>query len=262
MDDARDETERFQELVDLARTLRAEGGCPWDRAQTFESMRRYLLEETHEVLESVDDEDHDQLREELGDLLFLVLFYLILAEERGLFRPTQVLEGTIAKMRRRHPHVFGDRGARDEEEAFLSWESAKRQEKYANDAGSILDGIPRTLPALTKARRMQERAGALGFDWEDVSGPLEKLEEEMAEFRGALREGQRDLSEAELGDVLFSLVNVARLLDYDPEACLERTNAKFRRRFAQIENQIAQSPRPPTLDEMDRLWDEVKRRED
>lgn len=257
-----DEARRFDELLTLARTLRGEGGCPWDRAQTFQTMRRYLLEEAHEVLEAVDSRDPARMAEELGDLLFLVLFYLILGEEQDAFRPSEVLEGTIAKMTRRHPHVFGPRSADNEHEAFLSWESAKRREKWSRKEGSVLDGIPNALPALTKARRMQERASAVGFDWESVQGPLQKLEEEIAEFRRALDRGRPERVDAELGDVLFSLVNVARLLNRDPEAALESSNAKFRRRFSEIEKQIAQSPERLTLEEMDRLWDQVKRSEE
>jgi MazG family protein len=257
-----EDARRFDELLTLARTLRGPGGCPWDRAQDFSTMRRYLLEEAYELLEAIDRGDRDPLAEELGDLLFIVLFYLVLAEELDLFGPAAVLQGTIAKMRRRHPHVFASANAGNEQEAFLSWESAKREEKWAGEKGSILDGIPKALPALTKARRIQERVSAVGFDWKEASGAVAKLEEEMAELQAAVTRGSGSEVEDEIGDVLFSLVNVARLLGHDPEAALERTNAKFRRRFAGIERQIAQSSHPLSLEEMDRLWDEIKRSEE
>jgi tetrapyrrole methylase family protein/MazG family protein len=262
MEPISEESRLFDELLTLGRTLRGPEGCPWDRAQSFETMRRYLLEEAYEVLEAIDSGDRGKLSEELGDLLFIVLFYLILAEDEKSFRTSEVIGQTISKMRRRHPHVFGARDARNEQEAFLSWESAKRREKWSREEGSILDGIPISLPALTKARRIQERASAVGFDWQEVTGALSKLEEEIAEFKAALKEGRSEPVHAELGDVLFSLVNVARLLGDDPEAALERTNAKFRRRFVQIEKQIAQSPRPLSLEEMDKLWDRIKENEE
>jgi tetrapyrrole methylase family protein/MazG family protein len=165
-------------------------------------------------------------------------------------------------MRRRHPHVFDEKTADTEQEAFLSWESTKRKEKWSKEEGSILDGIPKALPALTKARRMQERASSVGFDWQEVPGAMEKLEEEIAEFKEALDQGSSERAHSEMGDVLFSLVNVARLMEDDAEAALEHTNAKFYRRFSRIEKQIAQSPHPMSLEEMDKLWDEVKRQED
>ncbi|MCK4547027.1 MAG: nucleoside triphosphate pyrophosphohydrolase [Candidatus Eisenbacteria sp.] len=256
-----EDARKFDELLDLTRTLRGPGGCPWDRAQDFQTMRRYLLEEAYELLEAIDSHDRDGMLDELGDLLFIVLFYLVLAEEKGDFHPSDVIANTIAKMRRRHPHVFDSTTACNEREAFLSWESAKRKEKWARDGGSILDGLPSALPALTKARRLQERASSVGFDWKVVSGALSKLEEELGEFRTALAMETPEQIHAELGDVLFSLVNVARLLGLDPEAALQGTNAKFRRRFSHIEKHLAQSPHPLTLEEMDKIWDEVKRDE-
>ncbi len=257
-----DETRLFAELIALTRTLRSPEGCPWDRAQDLQSMRKYVMEEAYELLEAIDSGDRAQLLEELGDLFFIVLFLLVLADDGDLFRPSEVLVNTIAKMKRRHPHVFASAEADNEQDAFLSWESVKRKEKWKDAKGSILDGIPRTLPALTKARRIQERVSAVGFDWKEAGGALRKLEEEMEEFKAALEEQSSAGTHAEIGDVLFSLVNVARLLGKDPEAALEQTNAKFRRRFSEIEKHMAESPHPLSLEEMDRLWDEVKRKEE
>ena len=252
----------FEELLNLTDHLRSPDGCAWDRAQTVDSIRPHLVEELHEVMEALDDGDDERLRDELGDLLFIVVFIARIAEEGGRFDVGDVLDGIDEKLRRRHPHVFGEASASTPGEVRSTWEAAKRTEDSHAGRRSILDGLPRDLSALLTARRIQEKASATGFDWNDVSDVLAKAEEELTELRTEIERGCEDRLENELGDLLFAAVNLARFLGLDPEAALRKTNLKFRRRFAEIEERFrGRDLREVGLEAMDRAWDEAKARE-
>jgi MazG family protein len=248
-------SEAFDRLYDLVKYLRSEKGCPWDREQTFDSLRPHLMEEMHELCEAVEEEDAGKVREELGDVLFLLLFLVRIAEEEGRFTPDEVLDGTHAKMKSRHPHVFGDKRDLKAGEVLDQWEKAKQAQKPEGE--SVLSGVPRGLSGLTKAQRIQQRAASLGFDWEDIGSVFAKLKEEISEFEEASQGRHRDEMREELGDILFSLVNVARFLDIRAEDALQQTNEKFRQRFANVEREIARRGRM-TLDEMDAIWEKSK----
>lgn len=248
----------FADLAALAATLRGEGGCPWDREQTLESLVPYLLEEAHEVAEAVaDGPPGGGLRTELGDLLFLVLMMTTISEERGAFRLEELLAGADEKMRRRHPHVFGDLRVNGSAEVVRNWEAIKRAEAERRD--SVLDGVPKTLPALLRARRIQEKAATVGFDWRAGVDVVEKVHEEAEEIRGRLAGGAP--TDEELGDLLFSAVNLARWLRVNPEEALRQATEKFARRFRKVEEAIAASARPLTLEEMDAAWRAAKEEE-
>lgn len=247
----------YQEV--MAR-LRAPDGCPWDREQTHESLRTYLLEETYEVLAAIDAGDLDEVCQELGDLLLQILFHTQIATENGDFRLTDSIQYAIAKLVRRHPHVFGEAQAASPDEVLQSWEQIKREERLANgqERRSMLDGINQALPALAQALKIQERVARVGFDWADESQVRAKLDEELAEYAHAPNVAARG---RELGDVLFALVNVARWQGINPEDVLRQTNARFARRFAAIEAQAAATGRElsaMTLAEMDAIWEQAK----
>lgn len=271
-------SDRFQKLTDLMAALRAPNGCPWDRKQTHESLKPYLLEETYEVLDTIDQQDRTKLPEELGDVLLQVLFHSQIAAEAGAFTIDEVMEQLADKLIRRHPHVFPN-GSNDPipanaDQVLAKWEDIKRAERQA--AGrpeSVLDGVPQTLPALLRAYQIQARASRVGFDWSrDQAGfdqVLNKVEEEIRELRMALRlppsagetsTRQQEIA-AEFGDVLFSLVNLARFVKVNPEDTLRQAINRFVKRFQFIEQQAAQSGRAVgdlSLDEMNRLWEEAK----
>lgn len=254
----------FDDLVELCARLRAPGGCPWDRQQTFQTLQPYLLEEAYEVVEAMGEEDPETLRGELGDLLFHVLFIADMARERGWFDIEGVCRGIHAKMVRRHPHVFGEVEVDGPAEVVRNWEAIKQQEGESN---STLAGVPRNLPALLKAVRMTEKAAAVGFDWERVNDVGAKLQEEVSELVAELEAGRDPRGERvreELGDVLFVMANLARQLGVDPESALQEANRKFARRFAGMESLAGERGvrlAELTLAEQDALWDEVKRRE-
>ncbi|WP_172199245.1 nucleoside triphosphate pyrophosphohydrolase [Saccharibacillus qingshengii] len=259
----------FGRLHEIVGILRSPGGCPWDIEQTHASIRKNLIEETYEVLETIDDDDPDHMREELGDLLLQILLHSRMEEEIGTFNVYDVIRGLNEKLIFRHPHVFGDKAAGSAEEALKNWDAMKAQEKQmrGEDApeASLLDGVPRDLPALMKAYKLQKKAAKAGFDWETIEGALSKIEEELAELRSGLAEGADPESlKLELGDLLFSAVNASRFLDADPEEALSLVNNKFRRRFRYIEDKLRErgsSPQSSTLEEMDALWNEAKRSE-
>lgn len=260
--DNRSRCEAFEELVRLTDYLRSGEGCAWDRAQTTASIRPHLVEEFHEVLEALDHDDDRKLKDELGDLLFLIVFISNIAEEGGRFHVGDVIDGIDEKLRRRHPHVFGGEAATTPDEVRSTWESAKLREESHAGRHSILDGLPRDLSALLTARRMQEKAAAVGFDWDAVPAVIAKAEEELRELRTEIERGNPERYEDELGDLLFAAVNVARFLGVDPEAALRKTNIKFRRRFAEIEKKfVGRDLREVGLAEMDAAWDEAKDRE-
>ncbi len=257
--------ERFDDLVAMMDRLRATDGCPWDREQTYASLRGYLLEECYEAVEAIDDGDLASLREELGDLLFQIVFLSRIAKEDGAFSASDVVRGIGEKMIRRHPHVFGSTTAETAGEVLKQWEEIKRLEKggseRSRDSGSVLAGVPRALPALLKAQRLSTKAARVGFDWPSNLGVLEKVDEELEELRDAVRAGNLDAVRDELGDVLFTLATLGRRLGVDPEAALERTNSKFQTRFARIEKELRKRGIPieeAGLELMDRIWDEIK----
>jgi tetrapyrrole methylase family protein/MazG family protein len=242
--------------------LRGENGCPWDREQTHASIKPYLLEETYEVLESIDENDPVKLEEELGDLALQVVFHAQMADEAGLFTIADVLRGINEKLRRRHPHIFGDVKADTAQEVLFNWEQIKKLEREkAQGRASLLDGVPRELPALLRAHRLQEKASRVGFDWNEARQVFQKVEEELAELQAAMESEQPDRMEAELGDLLFSLVNLGRFIAVNPEDALRKTIARFIARFQYIEEELAKrgtAPGQVTLEEMDALWAEAK----
>jgi MazG family protein len=255
---------KFSELVAVMARLRAPGGCPWDRKQTFETIKTYLLEEAYEVMDAIDRKDWRGLQEELGDLLLQPVFFAEMAAEQGLFTVADSLDAINQKLIRRHPHVFGDALAETPEDVKVRWDQIKNEEKAeqgAAPAASVLDGVPRNLPALMEADKVSHKAAGLGFDWPDIGGVLAKVREEADELANA-----REASgvEHELGDLLFTVVNLARHLKVDPEQALRKSNARFRRRFAHVEHSVASSgkafPETP-LEKMEEWWQEAKRLE-
>jgi tetrapyrrole methylase family protein/MazG family protein len=249
----------FERLVDIMATLRGEKGCPWDREQTRESLKPYLVEETYEVLDAIDEGDPEKIKEELGDLLFQMLFHCQIARERGEFDVYDVIAGIGRKMTARHPHVFGGVESPTKEEVIAQWEERKREE--GKNRESILDGIPRELPSLIKAHRVQSRASRVGFDWGRMDDVIAKLDEEIAEFRVALALQDQKEIEDEIGDIFFVLVNISRFVGVNPDDALRKTISKFISRFRYIELKAAESGRmlsEMTLEEMDTLWNEAK----
>jgi MazG family protein len=254
--------ERFERLVGIMARLRAPGGCPWDREQNFDTIKPYLLEETYEVFDAIDQRDWPGLAEELGDLMLQAVFFAQMASEEGTFRIDDSLNAIAEKLIRRHPHVFGDGDAKTPDDVKRRWDEIKADEK--KDRGKPqqgrLDSVPRTLPALVEAQQISSKAAAVGFDWERPGQVLEKLDEELLELAGARENGTLAEVEGEIGDLLFVLVNLARLLKVDPEQALRKTNAKFRKRFAHVEKHAALPG--ATLDEMEALWQEAKAHDD
>jgi tetrapyrrole methylase family protein / MazG family protein len=257
--------DRFEKLLAIIERLRSpEGGCPWDIRQTKEDVGRYLLDETYEVLEAIGKGSPDAIREELGDLLFMILFLSRIAEEEDLFGIDGVLDDIAAKMVRRHPHVFGDVTVKDAAEVKRNWDQIKRDvEKRGEGAPSILSRIPRAMPALLRAQKITGEAAKVGFDWDSVQGVMAKVEEEVGEFREALAQGDPDRVREEIGDILFSIVNLGRHLNVSSEEALKATNRKFEERFLYIEDRLRERGKDPassTLEEMDALWEEAKGR--
>ncbi len=256
----------FENLVAVQARLRAPGGCPWDREQTHLTLRTYLIEEAYEVLDAIEKGNPQDLAEELGDLLLQVLFHADLALEAGAFDISDVIIGIRDKMIRRHPHVFGNVKAETSGEVLKNWPQLKAKEKLAaapkgagsqNSAPSTLDGVPRNLPALLEAYQVTRRAAQVGFDWERVEGIFEKLEEETAELRAELAASNRRASEEEVGDLLFSVVNLARFLGFDPEVTLKRSNLKFKERFQEMEREALSSRRAfsqLSKEDLELLW--------
>jgi tetrapyrrole methylase family protein/MazG family protein len=250
--------EAFRRLLELERRLRGPGGCPWDAEQTVETLKPNLLEETYEALEAHSSNDPEAFREELGDLLYVLVFMGVVAEEEGLFTLRDLIQGAHDKIYRRHPHVFGDAKAESPEDAKRVWESMKKSEGKEGRT-SVLDGIPHSLPALLRARRVQERAAAIGFDWDHPDDVFAKVEEEMGEVRRAYHAGDRDHAVEELGDVLFAVVNLLRFLNRNPEEVLISAIKKFEQRFREVEKAIRAETRPMTLAEMDAVWEKAKK---
>lgn len=251
----------FRRAVRTMARLREPGGCPWDREQTRDTIKPYLIEEAYEVAEAIDQKDDPALKEELGDLLFQILFHARIAEEEGSFTVADVLEHNIQKMRSRHPHVFGSLKLKDSKAVLKNWEELKKKEKRGRT--SVLDGVPKHLPALLKAHRIQDKASRIGFDWENIDHVFAKLDEELSEFRQAVGEGSPSRIEEELGDLLFSIVNLARFLKANPDTALRKAIEKFVLRFKHIEGELKKKGKDPsrsTLAEMDALWEDAKKK--
>ena len=283
---SQDKIQALLHLIETVHRLRAPEGCPWDRAQTHQSLRQYLIEEAYEVLDvldqigSTDDLKQEKVRlafrEELGDLLMQVLLHSEMTREAGAFDVFDVAQALDEKLIRRHPHVFGEIKADSEESAFQNWEKQKAKEKASNPEASILDGVPRGLPSLQRAARVLEKVTKVGFQWQDMQGPLAKVDEELGELKSevlALEKAGpkseqapeiRKKIEAELGDLLFTLCNVAFLMKVNPEDALRGTLVRFESRFKHVERRLkdnGKTPEQSTLEEMDRYWDEAKERE-
>jgi len=263
---------KFEDLVALQQRLLAPGGCPWDRQQTHQTLRTYLIEETYEVLDALDANDPKKLAEELGDLLLQILFHAELGRLAGTFDLGDVIESIYRKMVRRHPHVFGDVEARDAAAVLKNWEQIKAEERRTGSYGqsspnrgssvpaSLLDGVPRAMPALMRAHQLTRRAANVGFDWDKPDAVLDKVSEEVRELRAA-PPSDRDHLEEEAGDLLFAAMNVARFLKLDPELALRRANDKFEARFRAMEQEAARSGRKlenASPAELDTLWERVK----
>ena len=256
--------EKFQVLVDLMVRLRAPNGCPWDREQTFDSIKPFLLEETYEVMDAIDERNWPELAGELGDLLLQAVFFSQMASEENLFRVDDALDAITQKLIRRHPHVFGDETAKTEGDVLKRWNEIKAEEKQAKGEAdpTLLGSVPRSLPALVEAQQISSRAAQAGFDWENPDQVVDKLHEELREFSEARARGSREDLEDELGDMLFVLVNLARFVKVDPEQALRRTNAKFRRRFGYVEQKLTErgrSTQESSIEEMESLWQEAKK---
>ena len=252
----------IQPLVDVMRTLREPGGCPWDREQTHASIRSNMIEEVYEYLEAVDAEDTEGMREELGDILMQIVFHARMAEEAGRFDLQDVIDEVVDKLIRRHPHVFGETKVTGSDEVLVNWEAIKKTEK--TERKHVLDGVTQGLPALLRAYKLQSKAAKVGFDWPDVKGVWDKVQEELAELQEALASGDRAAAENELGDVLFAIVNYARHQKIEPEVALNGTNNRFAKRFAHVESCVEASGKAWqdfSLDELDQFWDEAKRLE-
>lgn len=248
----------FENLVTIVETLRGENGCPWDREQTHDSLLPYFLEEAHEVVETVDKEDWETLSEELGDILLHVVFQTKIAEEAGEFKLEEVIQSINEKLVRRHPHVFGDKHAEGPDHARWSWEEAKHKEKGRE---SRLDGVPKTLPALIRAQRLQQKASYAGFDWEERDEVWKKVSEEFDELKRAESGGKKKAIEEEVGDLLFALVNLCRFLNLSAEDSLRRANEKFSDRFRSVEKALkidGKTMEEATLEEMDEIWNSLK----
>ena len=250
----------YEDLLEIIRLLRSEDGCPWDKAQTHQSIRRGLLEEAYEAAEAIDNDDPVLLKEELGDVLMQVVFHADIESDAGRFTIDDVCDGVVKKLLFRHPHVFGSECEDSPESVLVSWDKLKRQEKGQKTVADSMDSVARSLPGLWRAEKLQNKAASAGFEWPDVQGALDKLEEEVAELRRAVEEGG-DVPE-ELGDVLFAAVKVGRFCACDPEDAVNGTCEKFIRRFRAVENGAAAQGREVSqlsLEEMTALWNEAKR---
>jgi len=255
--------EKFQKLVDIMARLRAPGGCPWDREQTFDSIKPYTLEETYEVLDAIDRRDWDELRAELGDFILQAVFFAEMAAGQQLFDIGDSLDAINEKLIRRHPHVFADAIAKTGADVTKRWDEIKAEERKQKEETpqGLLTSVPRALPALVEAQQISSRAARAGFDWDNAEQVLKKLDEEWRELAEARDRGTPDQIEGELGDLLFTVVNLARFLKVDPEQALRRTNAKFRERFGHVERRLTAQGKTvngTAIAELEALWQEAK----
>ena len=250
----------LEDLVELMATLRSENGCPWDRKQTKDTIKPYIIEETYEVVEAVNEKNPKNIREELGDLLFQIVFYAQLLEEEDGIDIYDIIETVHTKMIRRHPHVFGNINVKNAEEVLVNWEQIKQEEKKA-ERSSILDGVPKELPSLLRAHRIQSKASNVGFQWENFHQVLEKLDEEFSELRQAYKHGNIEEIEDEFGDLLFVLVSISRFLKVNPDDALRKAIAKFTKRFNLMEQYMQERNKAwqeMTTENMEALWNEAK----
>lgn len=253
----------FEKLVFIMETLRSENGCPWDKEQTRDSLKSYLVEEAYEVLEALEEDSPSEIKSELGDLLFQIIFHAQIAKEQDEFDIWAVLAAITDKMIRRHPHVFGGDKVENSAQVLVNWERIKKVEGEDNPRNSILDGVPKNLPALLRAYRLQDKASRVGFDWKNVKEVIAKVEEELRELKEAFYANDRRKIELELGDVFFSLVNLARFLHINPEGAIGQTIKRFVERFRYIEQELEKKGKKmeeSSLEEMDLLWNEAKKR--
>lgn len=258
--------EKFERLIAIMAKLRGPGGCPWDREQSFDTIKPYTLEETYEVLDAIDSQDWNGLAEELGDYMLQAVFYAQMASEQNLFRIEDSLDAINEKLVRRHPHVFADKTANTADDVKRRWDEIKKEERQekGGEPNRLLESISRSLPALVEAQQISSRAAGAGFDWDGVDQVMAKVYEELEELAASRNGGSRDEVEGEIGDLLFTIVNVARFLKVDPEQALRKTNAKFRRRFAHVEEGVARTGKglqQSSIEEMEALWQEAKQTE-
>ncbi|MCX7773173.1 MAG: nucleoside triphosphate pyrophosphohydrolase [Clostridia bacterium] len=254
----------YQDLLDIMEKLRAPNGCPWDREQDHKTLKRYLIEESYEVLEAIDEESPPKLCDELGDLLLQVVFHSQIAKENSQFDMGDVIHGVCAKMINRHRHVFGEEEAQTADDVMKIWERVKKDEKGQETQTEVLKGVPGNLPALMRSFKVQQKAAQVGFDWDDIKDAVLKVKEEVTELEEAYGKGDTAHIEEELGDLLFAVVNVSRFLKVQPELALTATTNKFIRRFEHVEKRSLEQGKQlkdMTLKEMDALWDEAKRLE-
>lgn len=263
-------TYTVDDLLYLMARLREPGsGCPWDLKQSYKTIAPSTLEEAYEVVDTIEREDYDHLREELGDLLFQVIFYSQLGKEEDRFDFPAIVHGLVSKLLRRHPHVFPDgtlQSRVDDQDAIqdevkVRWEAIKQEERAEKGVVGVLDDVPVTLPALSRAAKLQKRAAGVGFDWPDVAGPIAKVREELAELEAEIDSEDKQAQQEELGDLLFAAANIARHLKIDPEAALRGANRKFERRFRYVEAQAGEQLGSAPLAQLDRLWDQAKTQE-
>lgn len=253
----------FDRLVEILERLRGPGGCPWDAEQDHKSISRCMIEEAYELVDAIEHDDAEHLREELGDVLLQVVFHSTIAKDEGAFTIREVIGDLCDKLVHRHPHVFGDVNVENSGEVLRNWDRLKKKEENKKQRESILDGIPGTLPALLYARKIQSVVSRVGFDWQDPAGVIDKIREEADEFLQAMKNADPDQIEDEIGDLLFSIVNLARFSKVDPELALRRTNRKFMGRFSAIEKEAKERGvrlEDMTLEEMDRIWEKAKGR--
>ena len=251
----------FQDLLDIIETLRNPGGCPWDREQTHESLKSALLEECYEVIDAIENEDEDALIEELGDVLLQVVFHASIGKEDGYFDIMDVIGGISNKMINRHPHVFGNEEANTSEQVLVNWDEIKKEEKGIKTLTEEMQNIAKSLPATTRAYKVQKKAKKVGFDWDDVNCAMDKVKEELNEIKEVYNCEDKSIIEGEVGDLLFACINVARFLEVDGELALDKTIKKFINRFSYIENEAIKNNKnlkDMTLEEMDKLWEEAK----
>ena len=251
----------FKKLTEIVDTLMGDNGCPWDKVQTRESLKPYLVEETYEALEALDSNNPEEIKEELGDLLYQVLFHAKISEKKNEFNITDVVESISGKMVHRHPHVFKEENLKTPEEVVTQWEEIKSKEKGKENRKSVLDGIPPHLPGLLRAQKLQKKAAKHGFDWDKIDDVFDKLDEEVAEFKEAVLSGKEIEMTAELGDIIFVLVNIAKFKKIDAEEALRATNNKFIKRFQHIEAKVAKcgkTLKKTSLEELEKYWQEAK----
>jgi len=252
----------LNELIGIVARLRGPGGCPWDKDQNRESLKPFLVEELYELIDAIDDNDIEGIKEELGDLLFQIVFHCHISGEEGAFDINDVIDGISRKMVDRHPHVFADKDLKTSADVVRHWEEHKESEQKNKNRRSLLDRIPRALPALSRAQRLQEKASEVGFDWDNIADVLKKLDEEITEFKDALKGKSRDEIEDEIGDMLFVMVRTSNFVNVDPEDALRRSIAKFIHRFNYMETEASGQGRKltdMTLEEMGLLWDRAKK---